>query len=464
MDDLAILGVGPSDRRKLESMGFTTLEQIALMTHSQLAMGKTKGDTLIDRARTILANKNIEDIEVTMDEIKILLVTVNDPVLISVKDILEMLETEDYLDIEKIENGIRIIPKKYTTQGIMNEQEKELIEEKGELAVNAFHRVTEAAERHLTILNAKKKRGFAELGIDLDRQKIMDFAKKRGFKGFWQSVFEEIRGNEIAKKVLAIAMFSSYDEPVHVLIMGDPGSSKSLAKDIIAYGFKDISLVGGNSTRSGLVCNLTSGSLGVLAYSDRKLVVVDEFDKIPKDDIEYCSELLSNGKCSVHSARVHKNIESRFIMIAFANPKTKVFGETPINDIGLSPILMSRFALVIKTENLDKDDRMALFKNKMLEKAELKEVPELFDQWVKLARLHEPNMSVSDKRIKEYLAKADKIFEKHSNTPLRRDLRIGDYIKRIPMAIARAEFSDVTDKTLDLAEKILMESLTVWES
>ncbi|NVM31408.1 MAG: hypothetical protein HWN65_21395 [Candidatus Helarchaeota archaeon] len=464
MDDLAILGVGPADRRKLESMGFTTLEQIALMTSSQLAMGKQKGDTLVERARTILANKNIEDIEVSPDEITVSLLNINDPVLVSIKDILEIREGDEYLDIDRIEKGIRISPKKYATKGMLSEEAQKQIEEKTHLADTTYRRVKEAANRHVTILNAKKKNVFQKFGIDLDRQKIMDFAEARGFNGFWNNVFEEIQGNDVVKKSITIAMFSSYDEPIHVLVIGDPGSSKSLAKDIIASGFKNISLIGGNSTRSGLVCNLNTGALGILPYSDKKLVLVDEFDKIPKEDIEYCSELLSNGKCSVHSAKVHKNIESNFIMIAFANPKSKIFGETPINDIGISPVLMSRFGLVIKTENLEKDERMALFKNKFLGKTELKKMPELYDQWVKLARLHQPKMSVSDEKIKKYLEDADKIFQKHSNTPLRRDLRMGDYIKRIPMAIARAEFSNVTDEILEKAEKILMESLKIWDA
>jgi len=463
MDDLAILGVGPADRKRLESMGFTTLEQIVQMNPSQLAMGEQRGDSLIQRARTILANKNILDIEVNPDEIQVTIEAINDPVIIAIKDILEILEFEDSLDIERIEKGIRIIPKKYSTALIRSEQEKKEIEKRIGLTAIAYRRVRDAAYRHLTILNAKKKNVLSQFGINLDRQKIIDFAKKRGFNGFWQNVFEEIRGNEIVKKALTVSMFSSYDEPVHVLVIGDPGSSKTLTKDIIVNGFKDISLVGGNSTRSGLVISLVSGALGVLAYSDQKLVLIDEFDKIPEADIEYCSELLSNGKCSVHSGRVHENLESHFIMIAFANPKSKVFGSTPINDIGLSPILMSRFGLVVKTENLDKDDRMELFKKKFYGKTELKKVPDLYDQWVKLARLHEPKTSVSDDKIKKYMENTDQFFQKYSNTPLRRDLRMGEYVKRIPMAIARAEFSNVTDKTIQIAENILSESLNQWK-
>ena len=464
MDDLAILGVAPSDRRRLENMGFTTLEQIAQMNPSQLAMGKNKGETLIKRARTILANKNIKNLEIKPDEIQVTLETTNDAVIFAVEDILEILELDEYLDIEKIETGIKISKIKYATSLAYDESEKKDIEKKMAMAEKAYKQAIDAANRHLTILNAKKRDGLSRFGINIDRQKIVSFAQERGFDVFWQNVFEEIHGNDIMKQALTVSMFSSYTEPVHLLVIGDPGSSKTLAKDIIAKNFKDISLVGGNSTRSGLVCNLTSGALGVLAYSDLKLVLVDEFDKIPKEDIEYCSELLSNGKASVHSARVHKNIESRFIMIAFANPKSKLFGPNPIDDIGLSPILMSRFSLIIKTEDLAKEERMELFKTKFYGISELKEVPELYDQWVKLARLHKPETKVSEDKLKKYLDNTDKIFQKYSNTPLRRDLRMGDYVKRIPMAIARAEFSNVTNKILDKAEKILDESLKLWGS
>lgn len=462
MDDLAILGVNPSDRRRLESMGFTTLEQIAQMDPSQLALGK-KGESLIDRARTILANKNIKDIKVDPDEIRVILDEKNDAIILATKDILEIFDTEEFLDIEPVVEGIRIFPKKYSTTLIQYDAEKREIEKRIALSQKAYKRVSNAANRHLTILKAKKKDVYTKFGITLEKQKIIDFAKERGFNGFWQNVFEEIRGNEIVKKALAISMFSSYDEPVHILVIGDPGSSKTLAKDIIANNFKGISLVGGNSTRSGLVCNLVSGALGVLAYSDQKLVLVDEFDKIPQADVEYCSELLSNGKASVHSAKVHEDIESHFILIAFANPKSKVFGPNPIAEIGISPILMSRFGMVVKTENLEKDDRMDLFKKKFYGKAEIKKVPELYDQWVKLARLHQPEINVSDKRLQSYLNHTDKIFENYSQTPLRRDLRMGDYIKRIPSAIARAQFSNITDNTLSLAEQILIESLKNWK-
>ena len=172
-----------------------------------------------------------------------------------------------------------------------------------------------------------------------------------------------------------------------------------------------------------------------------KLVLVDEFDKIPGEDIEYCYELLSNGKCSVHSAKLHQNIESNFIMIAFANPKSKVFGKNALKDIGLSPLLMSRCALVVKVQNIGKEDRLNLFRKKFYGTGELKEKHDYYDQWVKLARRYEPTITASEKNVNKYLNIMNDIVEDHYNTTLRRDLRMSDYLRRIPLAIARSSFS-----------------------
>ncbi|RLI06247.1 hypothetical protein DRO32_05660, partial [Candidatus Bathyarchaeota archaeon] len=70
-DDLELLGVLPSDRKKLESMGITSLEQIALLTYQQLGMGKSKGESIIRRAQNIIANREIDDIEIGEKEIRV---------------------------------------------------------------------------------------------------------------------------------------------------------------------------------------------------------------------------------------------------------------------------------------------------------------------------------------------------------------------------------------------------------
>ncbi|MBN1280374.1 MAG: hypothetical protein JXA00_01860 [Candidatus Thermoplasmatota archaeon] len=440
-DDLTLLGVVPSDRKKLENMGITTLEQIALMSVSSLGMGATKGTMLIQRARNILANQNIRDI-----------VIVN-------ADLIEVrAKRTDRAVVKSILNALDVYAVGWGNAALSIEGNLLKLTRKSE----AFSKVIAKAEGLREILEAKRREEQEKSGIYLPEDDLREFARQRGFSGFWKNVFQEIHGNDIMKQVIAASMFSTYPEPVHSLIIGEPGSSKTMAKEIITEQFSDITTIGANTTRSGLVCHLGTGDLGALPHAHRRLVLVDEFDKIPEDDVEYCYELLSNGKCSVHSAKLHQNIESEFIMIAFANPKTKVFGQDALNDIGLSPLLMSRCALVVKVQNIGKEDRLNLFKKKFYGHGEMQEKQAYYDQWVKLSRRYEPTITASENTVHRYLSAMNEIVETHYTTTLRRDLRMSDYLRRIPLAIARASFQSVDDAILQEAETLIHDSIATW--
>jgi len=437
-DDLDKLGVAPSDRKKLESMGITKLEQLALLSHEQLGMGRGKGQTLIRRARNIIAHENIKDIEVNEEVIRISTKNISRAVI---KSILSVLSVYD------VPPGCVTLHQKDGTLELWKR-------------TKAFERIYEAALIEKEIIEGKK---ITDEGILMSDEQILQFAKERGFDGFWKNAFEEIKGNEIMKKALAVSMFSTFQEPVHTLIIGEPGSSKTLAKEIIEQNFKNITSIGANTTRAGLVINLATGELGALAYSHERLVLVDELDKIPGEDIEYCYELLSNGKCSVHSAKLHEEIKSNFIMIAFANPSSQVFGKNPLQEISLPPLLMSRFALIVKTEKIDKESRLELFKQKFYGGGEIKEKPSFYNQWIEMARNHTPAITASNKRIDEYLSTINEIVEETYTTKLRRDLRMGDYIRRVPQAIARASFESISNEVLDEAEEIFIQSISTWK-
>lgn len=439
-DDLSLLGVVPSDRKKLENMGITTLEQIALMSVSSLGMG-TKGMMLIQRARNILANKNIIDISIINEDL----------IEITVKH-------TDRAVIKSVLTAFDVYAVGWGNAALSLEGTKIKLSRKSQ----GFSSVLTKAEGLQEIIEAKREEEKEKNGIYLAENELKKFAKQRGFQGFWENVFQEIHGNDIMKQVITTSMFSTYAEPVHSLIIGEPGSSKTMAKEIVSDQFTDIVTIGANTTRSGLVCHLGTGDLGALPHANKKLVLVDEFDKIPAEDVEYTYELLSNGKCSVHSAKLHQNIESEFIMIAFANPKSKVFGKKALNDIGLSPLLMSRCALVVKVQNIGKEDRLNLFRKKFYAKGEIQEKHEYYDQWVKLARTFEPTITASKNSVETYLQTMNDVVEHYYNTTLRRDLRMSDYIRRIPLAIARASFGSVNNKVLKEAEHIILESIHTW--
>jgi len=128
----------------------------------------------------------------------------------------------------------------------------------------------------------------------------------------------------------------------------------------------------------------------------------------------------------------------------------------------LSPLLMSRCALVVKVQNIGKEDRLNLFRKKFYGNEEIKEKHEYYDQWVKLARRHKPAITASKKHVERYLNQMNDIVENYYNTTLRRDLRMSDYLRRIPLAIARSSFNSVDDVVLSEAETLIKESLETW--
>ncbi len=441
-DDLSLLGVIPSDRKKLESMGITTLEQLALMTAAGLGLGSTKGNMFIQRSRNILANRSIDSIDIIdQDHVDVKIKRTDRAVIKSVATILEVNAGGQGNSSLKIDGN----------QLHLTRRSQE------------FNKVLQKADALDEILQAKRADDRERAGITLPDKELFDFAKERGFTGFWKNVFRDIQGNDIMKKVITTSLFSTFDAPIHSLIIGEPGSSKTMSKEIIDDQLTGIINVGSNTTRSGLVCNLGTGDLGALPHANKKVILVDEFDKIPQADIEYCYELLSNGKCTVHSAKIHKNIVSNFIMIAFANPKTRVFGKNALADIGLSPLLMSRCALIVKVQDISKDERLELFRKKFYGGGELKEKHDYYDQWVKLSRTYEPEITASEKIVERYIQEIDQIVEKYYSSSLRRDLRMADYIRRIPRAIARAQFSPIDDNVIHEAEKVIKESIDSWK-
>jgi DNA replicative helicase MCM subunit Mcm2 (Cdc46/Mcm family) len=476
--DISKLNLPPFEQRTLESTGFATVEQIALCYGEELGLGRKKGDAIVARARNLLAKEKIKAIDCGDDSVTVVLADTHKSTIVSVEYFLGAIGS----DLKRVTEGDRLIifrpqSKPCSLCGVQpvyvcrvcqaslcrecrykHEHEYYQAVEIAYLE-QAFRRVQEKAEAYIPVPGEKRAEKESK-----PSEEVVSLAREMGFQGFADSFFSDLEGNDIMKQALTCALFSRPKEPVHVLLLGDPAGGKTLAREVIASKLgSDVELVGANVTRAGLVCNLATGDKGVLAYADGKLVLVDEFDKIPEQDIDYCLELLSNGKCSVHSARVHETIESHFVMIAFANPIGTVFRGKPMDEIGLPPILLSRFAFIVKVEELDAERRKELIKRKLLGKAETQQVSERLLSWLREAHKHHPKVTATESEIDAYSARVNKLIDQYMGTSLRRDLRMADYAMRIPVAMARATFSDVDGATLEKAATLMEAALEAWQ-
>ena len=486
LESLELLHLSPKEAGQLKAMAITTLEQLASTERADFGMGK-RGETLVTRARNILTVRHVKSVTMYKDAIEINIDRVSPGIIVSIKSSLGafdgpsgncQIEMQGESLLLKMLQARRPQPCYYhysSTSVQCKEQATDYCTCHGHYYCPAhfeghtpsiqagFVRLAGEARKLAEKIEQKKLLDLKETGITLDEEEIRSFARQRGFTGFWQAVFEEIQGLDVMKQALAAGLFSLPHEPVHVLIIGDPGSAKSLARDILLRNFSGLTPVGGNTTRAGLVCSRSTGEPGALAFSDGKLVLVDEFDKIDPVDLSYCLELLSNGRCDVHSAKIHQTIESRFTMFAFANPEGDIFSGDPRGDIGMRPTVMSRFALVVRVGAIKRDEMLNLFSRSFDSRRELNRLPQYYDQWLKLARLYQPEIQVSLEKLQQYLFEITDIVEEHINTPLRRDIRMKDYLRRVPEAIARAEFAPVQDRHLEAALELFRKSLETWQ-
>ena len=162
-DDLSLLGVIPSDRKKLENMKITKLEQIAIMSVSSLGMGTSKGNMLIQRARNILANENINDITIPNEDlIEIIVKKTDRAVLKSVLNALDVYSVGWGNAALKIEGNLLQLSRKS----------------------QAFNKVVSKAESLQEIIESKKIEEHEKNGIYLPDGELKEFALKRGFSGF----------------------------------------------------------------------------------------------------------------------------------------------------------------------------------------------------------------------------------------------------------------------------------------
>jgi DNA replicative helicase MCM subunit Mcm2 (Cdc46/Mcm family) len=444
-DSLSILGLRPDEEKKLKAMGIRTLEQVAIMSKWDLGLGERRGASVIQTARNILLGRHVENVEINADSkpryVKIYANRTDE----RFQRVISLVFNVDLYRCE-----VKRDPEGFTVME----------------GTGSFEEVLREAEDLRLRVDASKSAMDVEAGIQVSRKEVLSFAKSKGFDHFWKNVFEEIKGNEVMKQGIACSLFSSPYEPVHILVVGNPASAKTMAKDILVQNFSDIVLIGANSTRAGLVVNRVSGDPGALTFSDGKVVVIDELDKIPEQDIEYTYELLSNGRCRVDTGKIHQDIESHFTAIALANPSEQVFvKDRPLMEqIGLPPALLSRFALIVRAEDIGEEDMRDLMLRKMYMSGEIKSLTKLYDYWVKLARQHNSRLRASKASVTTYIDKVLRLVNAFRDTPLRRDARMSDYARRLPMAIARSEFRDVEDEDLELALDIFEASLQGWPS
>lgn len=147
---------------------------------------------------------------------------------------------------------------------------------------------------------------------------------KQNFIGLWKKVtndikhaynFEEIVGHDDIKQIFVKAILSK--RPIHLLLVGSPGSAKTMfLTEIMRREKPSYFIVGSNTTKAGLVNQL---------FERRpKFLLIDELEKMSTTDQTALLHLMETGIISETKIHKTRQIELTSWVFATANSRQKI--------------------------------------------------------------------------------------------------------------------------------------------
>jgi len=223
---------------------------------------------------------------------------------------------------------------------------------------------------YLKVLGVEQlESSFEETKIsEEDEEKIKELAKDPQIVDrIVNSIAPSLYGLRDIKEAIALSLFGGIDYEfedgtkkrgnIHVLIIGEPATAKSqLALAIRKIAPRVVFANGKGSTGVGLTASVTKEknsdiwvlNVGAVVLANGGVAVIDEIDKMNKDDRAYLNEAMEQQTVSINKANIHAVLKAKTTIIGFGNPKGGRFDpEIDILDqINLEPTILSRFDLI----------------------------------------------------------------------------------------------------------------------
>lgn len=160
---------------------------------------------------------------------------------------------------------------------------------------------------------------------------------------------------------------------IHILVIGDPGSGKSAMLNRIETVMPHARVANGKGASGvGLTAAVIKDEFvgwtfqaGILVLAHKNVAIIDEFDKMSKEDRDQIHEALEQQTVTIAKAGVQARLSCECSLLAGANPKYGRFDPTArsiAEQIELPPTIINRFDLIYPvrdTPEPQKDDATA---------------------------------------------------------------------------------------------------------
>ena len=179
-----------------------------------------------------------------------------------------------------------------------------------------------------------------------------------------ESLFPTIYGHSNIKSAILLMLVGGVSKnkdiklrgDINVLLVGDPGTSKSqFLKQTSNVHPRSIYTSGKSSSAAGLTAAVVKDSetgeftieAGALMLSDEGVCCIDEFDKMTYKDQVSIHEAMEQQTITIAKAGLNATLNSRTSILAAANPIRGRYDKrkTLRQNVNLSPPIMSRFDL-----------------------------------------------------------------------------------------------------------------------
>lgn len=182
-------------------------------------------------------------------------------------------------------------------------------------------------------------------------------------EGLISSFAPHIFGYRNIKLALLLAIVSKKDRInsrrrgwVNALLVGDPGMAKSmLLEEVQKVVQKSTFTTGKGSTAAGLTAGMVKQDngtsilqAGTYPLSHRGVAIVDEFDKMSKDDMGIMHEVMEQGKVTRSVSGKNVSLPAMAVTLAAANPRYGNYDDsmTLMENIDLPTPILTRFDLI----------------------------------------------------------------------------------------------------------------------